>query len=368
MQRSKVPLYVGAALLAYALFASQHDTPQPDGKQPATPKVQPKTPAKPKKPANPCPNCPHALPAREALGGYAGQLTGTKFPQIPSQEHPAGADRKPQLGGIESPDGTVRSVIWLDSIDWPKNIAAKGLGCCGFRSLDYCARMQGVESLVDWPEQLRNKGYAGGAYPEKVEKLLHEFAPGVAYWQDCSKSHALLEACVRSQRGCAVDYNGRDPHYSGRIAHCVTLIAFDEASDWVAIIDNNYPSLDEIVWMSVKEFDQRWGGWAYGLLQITPGYCPGKASKESWEFFPGKDGTINYGMEIRQGGFGEFCKLNGSDSTTDAIIEAIGPAMMPIPVNVDHRFEPIRLDFTPLQIALAGGAVLMFYTLSRKDN
>lgn len=307
--------------------------------------MQPKKPAQPKRPDNPCPNCPHRL---EAVGQTA-------------------QSGKPQLGGITSPDGTVRSVIWEESISWPKNIASKGLGCCGFRSLDYCARMQGVPEFVDWPEKLRQDGIAGGAYPQKVEQLIHKYGPQVQYWQDTSKSHALLEACIKSQRACAVDYNGHDPHYGGHIAHCVTCVAFSQENDWVAILDNNYPSLDEIVWMSVKEFDQRWGGWAYGLLQITPGYIKGSCSKEEWEFFPGKDGVTNYGLESKQGPFGDFCRLNGEDATTEEIIACIGPEMAPIKVDVDHKMEPIRLDFSPIQIALAGGAVLAVYSLSRKD-
>lgn len=339
-------MLVGGALLALAFYQSQHSPTNASQDDKAAPKVQPKKPAAPKRPSNPCPNCPHALEA-------AGQ---------------AAQSGRPELGGVTSPDGKVHSVLWMDEINWPKNIASRGLGCCGFRSFEYLARMQGVSEFIDWPEQLRKDGIAGGAYPQKVEELIARYGKGVQYWQDTSKSHALLEASIRSQRGVAVDYNGHDPHYPMRIAHCVTLVAFDQANDWVAILDNNHPSLDEIVWMSVKEFDVRWGGWAYGLLALTPGYCDTKGSNESWEFFAGKDGTINFGLEIKQGPFGEFCRMNGEDSTTSAIIDAIGPAMMPIPIDVDHKIELPKLDFSPLTLALAGGAMLLFVSMSnRKD-
>jgi hypothetical protein len=345
MQRSKWPLALGGALLLYALYTSQINQPVAAPSSQPAPKIAPKPPAKPKKPDKPCPNCPMTV---EATG--------------------QAAQHKPELGGLVSPDGSTHVVLSLpDEIDWPKNIASRGLGCCGFRSLDYCARMQGVDALVDWPEQIRSAGTAGGAYPEKVDRLLHQFAPDAAYWQDTSHSHTLLEACMRSQRACAVDYNGHDPHYSGRIAHCVTLVAFSEENDWVAILDNNFPSIDQIVWMSISEFDQRWGGWAYGLLQVTPGKVYTQFAHESWEFFPGKDGIVNYGLDIRQGPFGSYCRLNGEDASTDDIISAIGPAMAPIKVDVDHRMEPIKLDFSALQLALAGGAVLAVYAMTRKE-
>lgn len=346
MQRSKLPLAIGGALLLYALYASQlSQSPSPPATQPA-PKVQPKAPAKPKRPDNPCPNCPHHV----------------------AEQRPAPRGHAPQLGGITSPDGTVSTIPIPDPLSWPKNIVSRGLGCCGFRSVDYLARLQNVPELVNWPESMRDDGIAGGAYPQKVEQLFERFAPGVEHWQDTSKSHALLTASIRSQRGVAVDYSGHDPHYSGGIAHCVTLVAFDQDADWVAILDNNYPELDQIVWMSVADFDKRWGGWSYGLLQQTPGYCAGLCGSESWEFFAGKDGTINYGLDRKAGNFGDYVMLNGERSSTDEIIAAIGPAMMPIPaipVNVDHKVDLSDLKTLAL---FAGGGLLVFHLLTQQQR
>lgn len=346
MQRSKWPLLIGGALLLYALYASQQSPPNTAPDTTPAPKVVPKKPTPPKSPSRPCPSCPQIM---EAVGQTA-------------------QSGEPELGSVVSPDGLTHSVLWMDAIEWPHNIASRGLGCCGFRALEYCARLQGVDALIDWPEQMRHDGIAGGAYPQKVDSILARYAKDVSYWQDCSKSHALLAASIQSQRGVAIDYCGHDPHYGGRIAHCVTLVAFDEASDWAAILDNNYPALDQIVWMSVAEFDQRWGGWAYGLLASTPGYCNKKGSTEQWEFFAGTDGVTNYGLEIKQAPFPPYCRLDGADSTPESILDRIGPAMMPIKVDVDHRLEPFKLDFTPLTIALAGGAILLFGQLSRQKE
>lgn len=346
MQRSKWPIALGAALLLYALYSSQLSQPLAAPNQPAAPKVQPHKPDSPKSPAKPKPWGPHC---------------GLRS-QAPDKSH------GPQLGSTISPDGTVTTIPLPDPLQWPKNIASRGLGCCGFRAVDYLARLQNVPELVDWPEKMRSDGIAGGAYPQKVEQLLGKYAAGIAHWQDTSKSHALLAASIASQRGVAVDYSGRDPHYSGGIAHCVTLVAFSAESDWVAILDNNYPELDQIVWMSIAEFDQRWGGWAYGLLAQTPGYCTGLCGAEEWEFFAGRDGVTNYGLTKKDGNFGNYIILNGVESNTEAIIEAIGPAMMPVPhlpIDVDHRVD---LGDLKTLAAFAGAGLLASYLLGHKQE
>lgn len=346
MQRSKWPVALGGALLLYALYQSQIS------QNPSSPTVQPapRTPAKPApKPRQPEPRCPHC-PLTPAAGGRT-------------------ARHAPELGGLTSPDGASACILSMPtSENWPKNISSCGFGCCGYRALAYCARMQGVSPLVDWPEKLRADGVPGGAYPEKVDELLRKYAPSAGYFQDTSKSHAIIAACVASQRGCAVDYSGNDPHYSGRIAHCVTVLAFDQENDWVAILDNNYPDIDNIVWMSVVEFDKRWSGWVYGLLAQTPGEVRGHNGGESWDFFPGKDGVTNYGFGGLKKTVAGYCRLNGENATVAAILDALGPAMAPIRVDVDHRVEPLKLDFSPLQLALAGGAVLALWSLTRKEN
>lgn len=346
MQRSKWPLALGGALLLYALYNSQITQPNaaPSPAQPAP--VRPAPKPKPRKPDNPCPNCPHKV----------------------MEQKSAPSSKAPQLGGIVSPDGTSRTIVLPDVINWPKNIASRGLGCCGFRAVDYLARLQNVPALVDWPEQLRQDGVAGGAYPQKVETLIERYAPDTPHWQDTTKSHAVLAASIASERGVAVDYSGHDPHYNGSIAHCVTCIAFDAENDWVAIIDNNYPSLDEIVWMSIAEFDKRWGGWAYGLLAQTPGYCVGQCGAEAWDFYEGANGVTNYGLTRKDGNFGRYIILNGEESTTEAILESIGPAMMPVPhlpIDVDHKID--LSDLKSLAV-FVGGGLLIYYLMTQEKS
>lgn len=346
MKPRSLALLIGGALLAYALYATyleRSQTPQPASDAKPAPVKSPK-PVAPKKPR--CPNCP----------------------QFMAEQAPSAPSRRPQLGGIDSPDGAAHILPLPDGIKWPKNIASKGLGLCTFRSLDYAARWQNVPALADLPERMRQDGVPGGGFPEKVDRIMSKYGDGTPYWNDTSKSWELLAAALASQRIACVDYSGRDPHYNGPIAHCVCVVCCDLAAGWVAILDNNYPALDEIVWMGVDEFSKRWNGWCYGLLAQTPGYCAGQCSEEKWTFAVENDGAINFGLETARFPAAGSAVLNGEPSTVDAIIAEIGPEMAPIRVNVDHKMEPISVKIDPLTCALAGGAVLMFYVLSRREG
>ncbi len=150
------------------------------------------------------------------------------------------------------------------------------------RSLDYAARVQDVPSLVSLPEKVRDAGIPGGTYPGKIDNIMTRFAPSVKYWQDTAKDVRLLSAMWRSKRLVCATYNGHDPHYKGEIAHVVNVVAADSERNWFAIFDNNYPRLDEIVWMREPDFMRRWSGWSYGLFAATPGHdaAPHEAAAE----------------------------------------------------------------------------------------
>lgn len=175
------------------------------------------------------------------------------------------------MGGLSSPDGKTQSVLYGYDGSWPKNIASGGLGCCVFRALSYAARLQAVPALTGLPEKMVRDRVPGGGYPDKVDQLIARYGDGAHYFQDTDKDFDILELLIRSQRLPCVDYNGHDPHYRQAIAHCVNVCAYDKANDWVAILDNNYPGNDQIVWMGREQFARRWGGWLYGLLAATPG-------------------------------------------------------------------------------------------------
>jgi len=230
----------------------------------------------------------------------------------------------------------------MDEIDWPKNIASKGLGCCGSRSLDYAARLQNVPELVGLPEKMRRDGIAGGDNFYTIQSKMKRYAPEASYWQDTSGSLDLLEAAVKSRRLPCIDYSGRDPHYSGRIAHCVCCVACDQKADWVAILDNNYPSLDQIVWMDVASFRERWMGWSYGLLAPVPGKCVDSIWTVDLLTPSDRASGPVFGFNGEGHPWGDGITLDGAPTTTDEILKAIGEEMVPKklpPLEVDHKID-----------------------------
>jgi len=79
----------------------------------------------------------------------------------------------------------------------------------------------------------------------------------------------ILKLALKTGRMPSVTYDGHDPHYNGSIAHMVNLIYLDDQE--ACILDNNF--IDELVWMSAREFFERWtgdGGWAVILLAPPP--------------------------------------------------------------------------------------------------
>lgn len=249
-RRLVLVLFVGVALLWWCSDRPARTRPNP---LPLAPPAKPKPP-QPKKPRRPCPGpgpCP--VEGQEASG-------------------------QPAEGGRVSPDGAVALICDLPAGERKRNIASKGLGCCVFRSIDYAARWQQVPELYDLPEQLVEAGIPGGGYPEKVDAIVRQFAPGVSYLQDTSGGADILEAILRTGRMPCVTYNGHDCHYSGSIAHMVCLPYFDRQTGWACISDNNYPGEAEFVWMSPDEFLKRWkgngGGWVFALLAVPPPLPP----------------------------------------------------------------------------------------------
>jgi len=191
------------------------------------------------------------------------------------------APGKPVVGGKVAPDGVTEITADLPASEKKKNTGGmgprgpgSGAGLCVFTSIEYAARWQNERRLFDLQEKMTHE--PGGGYPEKVDKMLAKYAPGVQYGQHTGGDPAVLEAVLASGRMCGVTYNGHDPHYSGGVAHMVDLVYFDK--DWACITDNNYPGDNEFVWMSRAEFLQRWktnnGGWAFFLLNSPPPPCP----------------------------------------------------------------------------------------------
>lgn len=177
---------------------------------------------------------------------------------------PVGA---PVVGTKTSPDGSVEVACDLPESEKKRNVGGRdGAGLCVFTSIEYAARWQNETKLKDFQKFMRQE--PGGGWPEKVDRMIEKYAKGVRYIQSTSKDWELLKAAVRSGRMPCVTYDGHDPHYSGSIAHMVSLAHADDK--WVAVTDNNYPGDSQHVWMTPEDFKRRWDGWAVYLLSPPP--------------------------------------------------------------------------------------------------
>lgn len=191
---------------------------------------------------------------------------------------PVGADKpgKPVLGGPVAPDGKTEIVCDLPVSEKKKNTGGRdGAGLCVFTSIEYCARWQSEIPLVDFQKVM--KGEPGGGYPEKVERMIAKYAPGVEYLQDTSGDLNIIRSALKSGRMVAVTYCGYDPHYRGYVAHMVDCVLLDDSDDgWACINDNNDP--EKFVWMSVREFKRRYDGngkgWCVILFAPAPPLPP----------------------------------------------------------------------------------------------
>ncbi len=152
-----------------------------------------------------------------------------------------------------------------------KNRAAAGLGCCVFASMDMAARCQNVRPLIGVIDKIK----VGGGWPEKVDSVIKENAPGFSeYVQYSGKDPGILDQAMAEGRPCCVTY-GYSERYRSSIQHMVLLVHLDQ--NLACIIDNNFPGTYE--WMSRDEFLYRWvhpnrEGWAYVFLVPGPPPAP----------------------------------------------------------------------------------------------
>jgi len=248
------------ALAAAALFyveQQQQKNKCPDGRCP----LPPPSPA-PFNPFPPSPKPPTPPPPKpwEPDDSEAGRSTrGVIF-------------GNPVKGTKTSPDGTV------DCLDLPQsekkhNVGGRdGAGLCVFTSIEYSARWSNERRLYEFQNQMRKE--PGGGHPEKVEKMMAKYAPGVAYIQDTTGDYELLKAAIKSGRMPSVTYNGYDPHYRGPVAHMVSCAWADDR--WACVTDNNFPQDSEHIWMSPADFVSRFkgGGGGWSVILLNPGPPP----------------------------------------------------------------------------------------------
>jgi hypothetical protein len=209
------------------------------------------------------------------------------------------AQATPTLGGPVSPDGKTKVTIDLPLGLRHHNTAGRdGAGLCVFWSITHAARWQREVPLENLGTLLEKE--KGGGWPERVDVVLAKY-PDVDYAQYEGRDPTALKVALQGKRLPSVTYSGRDPHYRGSIAHMVNVVHFDER--WVAILDNNYIGVNDLVWMTPEEFLERWrgkgSGWVVFLLkdppdppvQETPRQAPAKLRggedciRYTWRYF-----------------------------------------------------------------------------------
>lgn len=189
------------------------------------------------------------------------------------------------VGGRTGPDGTELACD-LPGSHQQKNIAAKGLGCCVFRSIDHASRFQNVPCLTGFPEWMVSKGIEGGGYPSKVDKLIPQIAkdrglPVPQYVQAEGMDLDLLcLACATGRMPCITYSRSPTGRYNGqRIAHMVNIVYADQKANggagWWVVLDNNYIGENNYEWMTTAEFRAAYApGWCVILLSPPPPMPP----------------------------------------------------------------------------------------------
>lgn len=147
-----------------------------------------------------------------------------------------------------------------------------GAGLCVFTSIEHAAKWQDEHRLFGLQKKMTHE--PGGGSPPKVDAMIAKYGAGTEYVQHTGGDEDFLLLALKTGRMPGVTYAGRDIRYNGPIAHMVNLVYLDDKT--AAILDNNYQ--DKILWMTRKEFLERWrdrgGGWAVVLLSSPPPPVP----------------------------------------------------------------------------------------------
>lgn len=184
-----------------------------------------------------------------------------------------------EAGPTETPNGNVHRGKEV-AIDLPegqrvRNTAGTdGAGMCVFASMDMAARWQNVRPLVGIMARLA-RTERGGGWPEKVDRIVKQHAPGLEIVQYQGTSPAILDLAIRTGRPACITYGYGEFYGNKTIAHMVLLAHLD--ADLAAVIDNNDPG--HITWMARAELLKRWQhgqgyGWAYVLIAPPPPPVP----------------------------------------------------------------------------------------------
>jgi len=182
-------------------------------------------------------------------------------------------------GGI--PNGSTHDGTDVDC-DLPKvlrvrnTVGTDGLGLCVWASTEMMARYLGCRELVGVFRQMQ--GEPGGGWPERVDRVMKQRAPGIKYRQFLGNANdglAFIQAGINSRRPVCVTYGYGELYNMQTIAHMVMCVGMNRR--WTAILDNNDP--EHIWWMETGEFAKRFvhphgQGWAWYVMTPPPPPVP----------------------------------------------------------------------------------------------
>lgn len=158
-----------------------------------------------------------------------------------------------------SPNGTP-SIVDIPANRHIRNVGGSdGLGLCVFTSIQLSADWQNVRAIDGFRKWMESQ--PGGGYPEKLDKMLEQYATMrnvklPDYVQHTGGDADFLDMAMKTGRCVCVTYAGVDGFYNEPVAHMVNLAHLDK--DFAAIIDNNRPGY--WVWMTRNQFLARWKG------------------------------------------------------------------------------------------------------------
>lgn len=148
-----------------------------------------------------------------------------------------------------------------------------GAGLCVWASAQMAAFFQNCKELLDLFEYMKTQ--TGGGWPERVDRIMKERAPGVKYKQYEGDSLDFIQEGINSGRPVCVTYGYGELYNMQTIAHMVLCVGMNEKE--TAILDNNDP--DHIWLMETSEFKKRFihpnsSGWAWYTLNPPPPPVP----------------------------------------------------------------------------------------------
>lgn len=148
-----------------------------------------------------------------------------------------------------------------------------GAGLCVWASADMMATYLNCRELMDVFEYMQTQ--KGGGWPERVDRIMRERAPGVKFKQYMGDSLDFAQEFIDSGRPVCITLGTSEFYKMQTIAHMVLLVSLDEK--YAGILDNN----DEkhIWWMPREEFRKRachpnGEMWAWGIFSPPPPPVP----------------------------------------------------------------------------------------------